>query len=267
MFLGQLFYYDAKLNQLPLAIEQKRLDLIDLCGVDNTNPELIGLSSQELSRKLKDIFSKNYINILHENELHGIGVIWKTITSAHIQFDSMIPRSEYQSIIVEWAVDGYAIDKIMALVKEGQLAQNVDDFALYYGIKVLFELTTLGLEGIYQPSHLSHSHFISDIPAQDPSMIVVTNQRKSPLFKSVSCVTILPQDDIYSMVRILKEKIIEMPTIQIILLDYPLDDYSFQQISKSLPDVLVSQFDLDELDSRSSGFFKAIAKQTLGIRL
>lgn len=267
MFLGQLYYYDAKLNQLPLAIEQNRLDLIDLCGVNMSDASLVGLNSHELSRKLKDLFSKNYIHVLEENNLFAIAAMWKSITSAHKQTQSFRPRTEYQISILDWAVDGYPIDKIMALVKEGQLVQDEDDLALYYGIKVLFELTTLSLEGIYQPSQLSHEDIINDVADHEPTMIVVTNQRKSPLYQSVSCTTILPQQDTNQMIANLKNTLSNLLSIQIILLDYQLDDSEFLLIAKAFPDILVSHFDIELLDSQSTGYFKTLAKKTLGIRL
>ncbi len=268
MFLGQLYYYNKILNSIkpPLTLEQ--LAVLDLASMPKLNvSDFEGLSIDDVCRKIKDQFSKNYENLLKQESLNFAFGFWQNLTSSvHTQQIALQPKTDFQSQLIKWQQNDFDINQINQIIREGQLVLAAEDFAIFYGIRVLALLSNLYLEdpfkgGFDLPDEPKTTTKLSD----KPNILVLTSEYFSPLFVNLGCRTCLISDNNKAILKDVLQILSEEEEIRLILIDSKESEIE-NYLQKHLPNnLLISTVKFT--DFSQDAFFDQIVRKTLGVKL
>lgn len=267
MLLGQLYYFNKVLDSVQWPLTPSSVSSLELCGLPRqTAEDYQGLSSADLARKLRDRFAAAYDLVLEQEALTFASAFWGLLTSPVVDKSELPePRTEFQSQLSTWQQNEFAISLLPGLLPAGYLSTQEEDFALYYGLRVLFILSEATNVTIHkrkvQTPELKQVAEVAD----KPEILVLTKDYLAPLFINLNC-RYVPLCETIKETWQRIQVILEQETgIKLILIDS--EDLALAQyLEKHLPGhVLVS---LVSFQSYTQGaFFDQIVRQTLGVKL
>ncbi len=268
MLLGQLYYYNKVLDSIKLPLTLEQIASLDLASMPKLNiSDFEGLSIDDVSRRIKDQFSKNYENLLKQESLQFAYSFWQNLTSpVHTQQIQLQPKTDFQSQLIRWQQNDFDINQINQIIREGQLALVTEDFAIFYGIRVLAILSNVDLEDPFKtdldlPDELKTTAKLSD----KPNILVLTSEYLSPLFVNLGCRTCLLSDNHKTILKDILQILSEEEEIRLILIDskdLTIENY----LQKHLPNhLLISSVQF--ADFSQDAFFDQIVRKTLGVKL
>jgi hypothetical protein len=273
MIIGQLYYYNKKLDEAIQKIDRGEFGGVELLGLENDDLNELeqDASVNEFLYSLREKFNKNYREVLRNEEFVFASDFWDNLTTPvkEVSKDFVEPKSDFQNDLYTWFLEGALFEKIEELLNTGFLTDNSEDYALFYGLKVMYALNrsrdsreedSAGFD--YQADSLS-----TDNLSENPEMVVVTKSFLAPLFANLNCKTVSPKEQ-KELIR--EIKLIENSNkyLKLILLVDNTDDQLESAIRKNIsPSILVASVDIDRGEKQDSGFFDDLVKKTLGVRL
>lgn len=272
MLMGELFYYDKFLDRIEFPLSVENLDQVKIFLVDPLDPqEFLESQSSEIAITVRDRFSERFLEVLTSLQLTFAQKFWNLLTSPQVSQDfDLNSGSEFQSELIKWMQDGFNLENLPEILSQGRLTSSEQDFALYYGLRVLYVLTE-------QPKKIdleifdfkeSSAQALSN-PTPDSEVLVICKQYLAPLFVNLniqfSPITDDPAHALENVKRILKE----FPKIKLIIIEET-DNWEVvkKYLQKNLGNsVLVTSLVLEQNQHQTGGYFDALVKKTLGIRL
>lgn len=272
MLLGQLYYYEKELTKLGSNLVVQDFLNIEIAGVNKSHlAEIEGYDSiDEFGIKLKELFIQNYLKLLQENQLFQALNFWKLLTSA-VKEDNVTvaPKSEFQAQLLDWVYTDGEIKNIQSKVLNlGRYSDNQEDFALYYGLNVLYQIyqsqndssysnQSLDLEIVDNSSNLEYN--------QNPEMILITSNAIKPLISNLNCIFV-PNDEPKEIVsNLVTTSLNQYSDIKLIIIDSQ-EPELIQAVKKAnITNALLVELNFSS--NQEDNFFDVLVKQTLGINL
>ncbi len=270
MLLGQLYYYNKVLNNLSLPLTKDSLLSLEVAAVSKAEIESWArLSVADLSRKLKDQFIHNYAKLLQQEGLTFAYQLWLRLTSAKDFENSDLPKPKtaFQEALVTWQAKGSSLDSVPGLLKEGELSVDLEDFALFYGIKVLAILSheILTTKKLHTEWQLPEVATPQSPLTTEPNVLILTSEKFFPLFVNLNCQCLPLTENLPGLVQEITQVLSKHPHIKLILIDSDQEKIEFY-LHKNFPsDVLVTTIKFS--DFSHDAFFDRIVRKTLGVRL
>lgn len=267
MLLGQLYHFNKVLDDIKLPLTPESISSVELAGLPRQNSEdFQGMSSDDIARNLRDQFSRNYEKLLEGESLSFAYPYWKLLVSPLVETaETLDADSDFQSQLISWQQNEFDLSQISDVLAAGRLALNDEDFAIYYGIRVLSVLSDL------EESH-KHSTDIN-VPEVKPAaevseraeILVLTREYLSPLFVNLNCkylpILAEPKETLKSIEYVLAEE----SEIKLILIDAQ-DEKLVQYLQKNLPqNLLITSVQFENF--AKDDFFDQIVRKTLGVKL
>jgi len=277
MLLGELFYYNKKLDEITFPIDQSKLKDIALMGVESFNSkEVEGLSTFELQRAVRDKFTSSFLDVLKQHNSRFIFTFWTNLISSLKDGENnsefrVLPETDFQKKILAWANQNFDLDSLEDLLKEAQYSVNENDFILYYGLKVVSKLTIAREKNIYETTSKSELINVKETThdfsaaSLNPQIIVVTTDYLSPLFININALCAPIAIDNKETLANVEKLLAENPEVKTILVNTSSEkivDFLKKHLSNTL---FIAQLNLDS--DESDNFFDKITKKTLGIKL
>jgi len=270
MLLGQLYYYNKVLNSLTFPLTKDQLLLLELAAVSKSELEsLAHLSLMDLTQKLKDKFSHNYAQLLQQESLTFAYQFWLSLTSSQNLKDANLPKPKttFQQTLLTWQTSDFDLEALSELLKEGELTVNLEDFALFYGIKALAVLS----HEILTTKKLHTNLQLPEIAAPElqlttkSNILVLTSEIFFPLFVNLNCQCLLLSENLSELLQAITQVLSKNPEIKLILVDSDQEKIE-SYLHKNLPsDILVTTVKFS--DFSHDAFFDRIVRKTLGVRL
>jgi hypothetical protein len=263
MLLGQLYYFEKKLESVRFMVESNSLEGIEIIGVEkHFLKSLKGLTHKEIYTKILVNFSQAYTKILKAEEMQIALEIWKLITSPY--------KSPYKSnksrifyTVNHW-LDGNENMTISELLNEIGITHEDDEFAIVYGLSVIKVL--LGGNKTKSKLQMENTQGKNINPDIEPKIIIVCDLAVSPFLTNLNCVFIditLNQQGIVSSIM---ESISRYENISLILIEESRWEVISYQIKKYTDhQILIAPLNLR--DDQNIGYFDNLVKKTLGVRL
>ena len=274
MILGQLFYYNKKLDEITFPIEPDKVKDLALMGVAALNPdEIQAMSLVEVQRSIRDKFTSAFLDILKKNDSKFAFTFWENLISPLRNSQAkkslnLIPKTNFQKSLINWVNQDFDINFLEDLLKEAKYSTDETDFALYYALKVVSKLSSLNQKT--KSDSLGSTNLkenLSDFAniTTTSQIIVITQDYLSPLFTNLNCVYVPIANENRQTLENINFSLLENLEVKTILVNSS-DKKLFNFLKKHLTNNLfVAQLDLD--NSESEGFFDKITKKTLGIKL
>lgn len=271
MLIGQLFYFEKELSKLGTHAGVEDFLNIEIATISKN--ELISLkgdsSSMEFSSKLKELFIQNYLNLLTQNQLYSALNFWKLLTSALKVDLSISTNSDFQRELLDWIDDGCELSDLKHRVLGiGSRTSNEQDFALYYGLHVLYKIYLVSSSSDTETSQLNLS-VESQTTAIEfnnlPEILIIASTSIKPFVENLDCIFIdnsSLKDDIANQVSV---NLSEFESIKLLIIDSQDLDLLHKIKKVNTKNVLVTQLNFSS--SQEDNFFDVLVKQTLGINL
>jgi len=268
MLLGQLYYFDKKLESVSQSLQAAEYDSIELMGVSSVDTEVFnGQDLATISRTFRDIFSGSYLQVLQENKLTFAAKFWGYLTSPITPTSTVLaPKSEFQGELLQWLQEGASLQNVSHLIKSGQLTSDEEDFALYYGLHALSVLSV---------SKQSAQHNINVDDAQETvelnqksQILIVTDRAMAPLFTNINCIFTEITDSAEQNVKNTQQILLKNPEVSLILVvsDNSSVAETVELLQKKVdPNIFVTTLSFST-DS-ASGYFDDLVRKTLGVKL
>jgi hypothetical protein len=275
MIQGELYYYEKKLSDLNSGIETRDVSRIHILGVSpQFVTEHLNLSTQELKVSLRDEFSLAFLALLKDTPFSFALSFWERLISPKQSLqssESVTPQTEFQVEVNNW-IQRYDFEELVEILRNGSYTSNEEDFAIYYALSVIYELSTSKQNVSHAASPQPFSPFQTDDQLSlQPQILVVTDIAKSPLFKHISCEVLhVADEEPKKVLQHILDHLHHNPNVKLVLIDKEvITSFTFEYIQKRLPEgILVTELNLNNLKLTSSQtFFDHLAKQTLGIKL
>ena len=266
--IGQLYYYDSQITSSVESINKGDINNVDILGVETADLEEVSqLSASERKRRVRDLFINNYSQYLVEEKMFRASQVWSNLVSPTDMDSDKFSNQPFIRTIAEWMKEGSKFSELEEVVKYSFDVDSDDEFALYYGLKVVHELskvTETDTEDIEQDAEDKDGEY-----SADPEMLVVCQSHLAPLFINLNSeYQALAQDRDDNLSNI-KAKLEANKSIKLILVISPEYLETVEYLDKRLDsEYVVSGIDLDGNDSGSSDtFFDKLARKTLGMRI
>lgn len=271
MFLGQLFYYEKELSKLGADLVISDFLNIEIAGVDKSSlTELNNYNStDEFAIKLKESFIQNYLNLLQENQLLSSVAFWKLLTAATKDEIKVYPKTEFQSQLLDWIYNDGEIKNIQKTVlNQGGYSDNQEDFALYYGLHVLY----LVYESQTNSDYLSRTLELAIVDnsqnqefSTEPEMIIITSNIIKPLVNNLNCIFVSNDETEEIIASTVTSNLNQFSQIKLIIIDSQ-DLELIKKVKKAnITNALVVELNFSS--NQEDNFFDTLVKQTLGINL
>jgi hypothetical protein len=264
MLLGQLYYFEKKLDAVPALIASGGVAQIELAGLEFDDIKILEkYEPKDIHTKLLVLFTQKYTQLLSENGLTDALETWKLITNPFKEESHSHNRFPLYERVDQWLNSDS--EEISDVISDTGIANEENSFAILYGLQVLNILSNKQPKNKQNAQTLNenHKHISPDLV---PKIIVVCNPVLSPLFTNLNCVFIdsgLKNQDILGSIQ---DMVDQEPTISLILIDSPHREELSKLIVKKIGNtVLVAPLDLNI--SESEGYFDNLVKKTLGVRL
>jgi|GEM_PF-1701361 len=273
MILGQLYYYDKKLDKLPSPITLDNLSKVELFGLDTLKAsDFESLSADELVFKIKSLFTFNFGKALQEEYLGFASDFWQFLSSPLNEVDQRLkPSTSFQREVLDWAKDGYSLAQIPELFLSGSLSSDQTDFALYYGLKTLHTLTKNYSSTSSSASQLAlapqPSSKKTSTLSTSPEIIIVSKAYLSPLFLNVNFLHQELLGTLEDTAKQILNTLAKQTKIKFILIDSNSTQLEAILNKKIASDILVSSVNISQLSLGNESFFDRLAKTTLGLKL
>lgn len=266
MFLGQLYFYDAQLADIDTPVTLDQLEGVEFVGLTPIRKEdYKGIGRHNWLTMIRDQFVDQYGLILQENQLSFAPWMWQRLTSPSESSEGIVsPKSAFQSELLEWMLKGARLEDVKHILVTGSLSDNQDDFALYYGLRVLYIFAEHTPElSEYEPVEAEIDRLDVEL-SLTPQILVLGSQYLAPLFVNIQCEFQTPaitQEDILQQIqRVIQQN----ASIELVLIENA-EKETLTYLKKRLPEsVLVSPLNLE---MGQENFFDFIVKKTLGVRL
>jgi hypothetical protein len=279
MLLGQLFYLEKQIRDLPDRPRVEDLLNLDILGLENLQRgELTDLTVENLAQVLKDKFGQRFGSVLADNGLVEASQFWISLTSP-LNLTSQTDQTkiehgiqawsnstEFKQSLSEWATAGFPLNQIPDLISLGAMTTTDEEFALYYGLLVMQKLTLIDRDlAITQVDWTLHLVDKIDQPIDQPQILVVGFGDLKPLFKNLNILVLEPKINWKESVDEIGEIVTQNPQIELVLVDESMVDI-YNHLLRSIGEkLLVANLNFDQTTGDS--FFQKIVKQTLGVRL
>lgn len=270
MLLGQLYYYNKLLNSLSFPLTKEQLLHLELAGTPKLElNSLYHLSLNDLIRKLKDLFSYRYGQLLQQESLAFATQFWNNLVSATIPTEKtkLQPKTAFQQTLLSWQEKQFTLELIPELLKEGELTIDLEDFALFYGIKVLAILnqdilnTQLGSTEWQLPETTTTPGSLST----KPNILVLTSEVYAPLFINLNCEYLPISEDLPELLKAVTQTITNNPEIKLILINSDNESIETYLHKYLTSDVLITTIEFTKF--AQDAFFDRLVRKTLGVRL
>ena len=271
MLLGQLYYYNGKINEIPLELNEQNLNKVELLGLPPLNSfNYRGLSSYDIFQKIKGEFADGFANELKQNGLYSVLGVWSYINSPFVNKESSGQTSSYQSRVIDWVANGSNLNNLDEIIKDGLIdAQSEEDFAIYYGLKIIKLFTKkLVIPKFSLDLQFDKNKFDDTISvSQKPSILVVTNELEAPLFANLNCDYVLISESESDNLTNVQSKLDQSNGISLVLVACRHSSGMVKLLEKKLiTQALITNIDLS-ITQKEDNFFDTIARKTLGYRL
>lgn len=279
MLLGQLFHYLKNIDKISTPINSAEMLSLELAGLKKEDYDnLKNLSTKDLQRKIRDLFSQKYKVFLQQNKLSFAYNFWLNLTSPKkTRQADFKPSSEFQEKLLDWQKNDFILKDLEKVLEVGKLALVEEDVAIFYGLTVIHKLSdenpkkTSSLGLIPEPDSSQDSK--KDLK-QHPQLLVLTQNYKFPLFTNLNgvCLTVKDETEEKEVLDEIQAVIEQNQEISLILIDLLEAEKLIKYLQKNLPaGILVTSLGLEKTaqvdDGNSQTFFDKIVKQTLGVRL
>jgi hypothetical protein len=276
MILGQLFFYSKELNRLLESKDLQLLKDVQILGIDPNYFNDINKLSKNDALKLLAEFIYSYSTVLQKESLEASIDFWNVLVNPlKIDVETTEQASEYIKELYDWVAKGSKINEISALLSSGVLTNTEEDYALYYGLNVIYVINSL----ILSNSNESVSGLMATAPdltnthsfSNNPQSLVITSLYKTPLFKNINAICLDSQKLSHNqIIQELKLLIKDNNDISIIFIDtdYVTESHSLEKFIKKQPElknIYVSNIKLSEISE--DNFFDEIVMSTLGVKL
>jgi hypothetical protein len=270
MLIGELYYYDKTLDQIQFPLTSENSDKVEIYGVPKiTQPEVNGLSSIEIGTIFRDKFSKAFAEALNQQKIPFTTSFWSALTSPYSQNESRLTSSsQFQEVVLEWAKDGFKISDLSEVLKLGRLTSTISDFSLYYGLKVIYLLTTAN-QSQRQTSKIDYPKTQeADQITQNKEILVLTTRFIAPLFTNLNCAYLPLTEDPKIALDNVRNELSKNHEIKLIIIEGENPDL-IKHLQRNLPpNILITGLELEVKNSnQSQTYFDLLVKKTLGIRI
>lgn len=265
--LGSLFYYNSKLDSIQNNIKSGNPSLIELYSLDQSKLEnLSQIDENARIRKVRDLFLASYGDALKQEKLNKNYLIWLYLTDPTLTNNKPARFSGFSKTVFDWINSGGRLEKVEEIATEGFYSTNIQDYSLYYGIKVLQELSKqtgqrtndLNTEELELASKVS----------QESEFLVICSPHLAPLFKNLNAITRDLSSSIEDNVEVIGDVLKNKENIKLVLIIASNYVEILQSANKKFVDVVISGIDLETIKEKSSTtFFDYIARKTLGMRI
>lgn len=271
MLLGQLFFYEKELSRLGSNIVVSDFLGIEIAGTQEAIKDLQGIDNiDEFGLKLKEIFIANYEVLLSENKLYKALSFWKYLTSAIQENIDLRPSSEFQKAILEWILAGSELkDLENNVLGYGKYSNDQEDFALYYGLHVLYLIYLSQKNSAYSASDLDLSMLqneglVTELAAE-PEMLIISSNNIKPLMNNLNCIFVASDSSKEVIVEKAKAALNDFSTIKLIIVDTQDQELLYALKKANTTNVLLVELNFS--GTQENNFFDLLVKQTLGINL
>jgi len=271
MLLGQLFFYEKELSRLGTNVVVSDFLNIEIAGTQDYIKDLQYIENiDEFGLKLKEIFIANYQSLLSQNGLHQALSFWKYLTSALQENIDLRPNSEFQKAILEWILAGSELKDIENnVLGYGKYSNDQEDFALYYGLHVLYLIYLSQKNSAYAAGDLDLSLLQNQLTeselSPEPEMLIISSNNIKPLIKNLNCIFVASDSTKEIIVEKTKESLNQFTSIKLIIVDT--QDLELLYALKKANTDNVLMVELNFSGTQENNFFDALVKQTLGINL
>ncbi len=273
MIIGQLYYYNKKLDEAVQKIDRGEFDGIELLGLDEGGVADLdeSVSANEYLYSLREKFNKNYTEILRDEGFVFASNFWSNLTTPlkETDKDDVEPKSDFHNELYNWFLEGAFFEDIEDLLNSGFLTDSSEDYALFYGLKVMYVLNKSREDLSEEDSNFDYQadSLNADNLSETPEIAVVTKSFLAPLFSNLNCKIVSPKEE-RELVREIKSLEESNKSLKLVLLVDNLEEGLESAIRKSVSSsILVASIDIDKEGDQSSGFFDDLVKKTLGVRL
>jgi hypothetical protein len=264
MLLGQLYYYEKKIESVKFLVENNEVEKVEIIGVETSLlKSLKDLPSKEVYPKLLVAFSQKYSEILEQESLFSALNTWKLVTSPYKSTYQSSKNSIYEKVSL-WLDGSSEYETITQLLDDIGFTQEDEEFAVVYGLIVL--QTLLGSDSLGVRQKATDFEYKQINPDQEPKIIVVCPLSLSPLMTNLNCIFIDTQLDQSQIISKISEYVSESPLISLVLVEEDKWEELSVLLSRRLErPPLVAPLNLGLEDN--SGYFDNLVKKTLGVRL
>jgi vacuolar-type H+-ATPase subunit F/Vma7 len=270
MLLGQLYHYDKFLDTLESQNNIEQLQKTEILSLDLNSNDFKGLDLSQLTQELRNQFSFSFGKVLEENNLNFANQFWKSVTSPFSSQENKISQSsEFQQKLSQWEKTSLDLEDLRMILKDGKYSTDVEDFALYYGLRVVYILSKFGQknqENNFKPTskNLTEATAVND----NPEIVVICDSFEAPLFINLNCQFLPILEDHKLVLENLQKTLMANPEIKLVIIE-SLDSQDLIKILQRNIDsnILVTALDLKTKNNSEKTFFDHLVKKTLGIRL
>lgn len=263
MILGQLYYFEKKLESVRSLIETGNTDKIEIMGVEKDSlKDLKNISIRDLYNKLLAIFTQKYSQVLLEEGMTKALATWSLITNPYKSSIKVIEFDIFDKVST-W-LNSNNKNGLAHLIEEIGISQENEEFAVIYGLKVIN--TLLGhddMEALPRQSSLYNQKNIN--VDEEPKVIVVCSLPISPLFTNLNCIVIEEGAEKNLLISSVIDKVNKYPSISLILIeDSQWGDLNILIKKRLNIEILIAPLSLRQ---DTTGYFDNLVKKTLGVRL
>jgi hypothetical protein len=264
MILGQLFYYEKKLEEVADLLAQKNYSQIEILGLDESDlKDLEKFTGSGQNKQLLTRFTAKYGSLLKEENLFQASYVWDLISDPFLKNSSSLLTTPGLQTIENW-LSNSGSGNYQELFDEVGIVTEIDDVAVVYGLKVIDLLLNSSQNKSKNAfANLNEKQINLD---EKSKIVVICTPNISPLFTHLNCTFIDIGLTDSEVVTQLKTVYTNNPEIDLVLIDSPKLSELKKLINKHIiHDFLIAPIDLDV--QSSSGFFDQLVKDTLGVRL
>jgi vacuolar-type H+-ATPase subunit F/Vma7 len=263
MLLGQLYYFEKKLDSVRVLVDGDAVDKVEIIGLESEDLKLLkGFPSSEIYTRLLTIFTQKYSSILETEELFSALAVWNLIVSPYKSTQDF-KRFPIFSKVSQW-MDGDRGASIDELLDDIEISHEDDEFAIIYGLKVL--KTLLGYDNLDAGAKVDNFDVKKINPDADPKILVVCSLVLSPFITYLNCIFVDSQLPQTQLIDEIVDNMTRFTAISLILIEENKMESISNQLKKRLevtPLIAPLNLDLDE----KTGYFDNLVKKTLGVRL
>jgi hypothetical protein len=268
MLKGQLYHHIKVIDAFAESPTRDNLLTLDILGSQIEDiPDIQDMDLKTATRTVKDYFSLGYRTVLHEHHLDFAYEFWMALTSPLRVDLTHEPGSLYQRKLQTWMNEEFSADQYAEIIKEGSLQAEVEDIALYYGLKTIYTLDKLlkpEVDNRMPPTAQEH-HAVPEHFSEEPQIIFISEEYFAPLFVNLNAHHIHKTASKEHMLDHVRDALRSFGDIRMILVQDDTDGivaYLQKYLSNSL---LITSIPMDSSDTE--GYFDMIVKKTLGVRL
>lgn len=274
--LGELYFFDKQLDSSVSSLAE-----INIMGVEFSS-KMEKLSPVELLNKYKDDFIDKYSEILRENNQTHINYIWNKITDVFlVEGNNINPEITTDDNLIEgilnlindWIDNGQKIEELQGVLSEIEVitANSLQGFSLYYGLRVLYYLSSL----LIKYNNIELTDFADTVVAENNFDPFDLNQKDiilgicppslSGLFNSSGIETITNIDDPTSLINAIEGFVQKKPETKL-LISLSITDSTLEKIEKRFAGkLIICPIPENVGNINKENYFAKLALKTIGL--